>query len=166
MKFEKRIVIKNAENIQGYVEQLHDDFILISITNPWSMHVRIPANQHCKGILRLRFHDTVQKHLGKIHFRQRHARRVKRFVSRHDTDLIVCQCRAGISRSAGIGAALAKYYHLDVERFFTTGGYVPNLLVFRTVLEAFGIGIGDDEINRYRRQFINRFREKAGLEPF
>ena len=166
MKVKKRIVIKNVENIQSYVEQLDEDFILISITNPWSRHIRIPTNKHCKGILRLRFHDTAQKHRGKVHFRHRHAQRIKRFVLRHDTDLIICQCRAGISRSAGVGAALAKYYNLDVEEYFTTGGYVPNLLVFRTLLEAFGIGIGDDEIAQYRRQFINRFREKAGLEPF
>jgi hypothetical protein len=78
---------------------------------------------------------------------------------RHDTGLVICQCRAGISRSAGVGAALAKYYNLDVEEYFTTSGYVPNLLVFRTLLEAFGIEIGDDEMTRYRRQFINRFRE-------
>ena len=166
MKVKKRIVIRNVENIQSYIEQLDEDFILISITNPWTRHVRIPTNKHCNWILRLRFHDTAQKQRGKVHFRHRHAQRIKRFVLRHDTGFIICQCRAGISRSAGVGAALAKYYNLDVEEYFTTGGYVPNLLVFRTLLEAFGIEIGDDEITRYQRQFINRFREKAGLEPF
>ena len=166
MKVKKRIVIRNVENIQSYIEQLDEDFILISITNPWTRHVRIPTNKHCNGILRLRFHDTAQKQRGKVHFRHRHAQRIKRFVLRHDTGFIICQCRAGISKSAGVGAALAKYYNLDVEEYFTTGGYVPNLLVFRTLLEAFGIEIGDDEITRYQRQFINRLRKTAGLVPF
>jgi len=162
----KKIVIKSAENIESYVSSLDEDFLLISITNPWSRYIHIPASKHCKGILRLRFHDTAQKHRGKVHFRPRHAQRIKRFVLKNDTDLIICQCQAGISRSAGVGAALAKYYNLDAEEYFKTGGYVPNLLVFRTLLEVFGIEIGDDEIARYRRHFIDRFRETAGYETF
>ena len=162
LRMNKKIVIRNRSNIGEYIEQVNEDFLLISITNPWSRHVRIPANKHCKGILRLRFHDTAQKHRGKVHFRRRHAQRIKRFVLRHDSGLIICQCLAGISRSAGVGAALAKYYKLDAEEYFTKGCYVPNLLVFRTLLEAFGIEIGDDEIARYRRHFIDRFREMAG----
>ena len=132
----KRIVIRNVDNIQNYVKELDEDFILISITEPSSKHVRLPTNKHCDGILRLRFHDIPQKQRGRVHFQHRHAQRIKRFVLRHDTDLIICQCRAGVSRSAGVGAALAKYYNLDVEEYFTTGGYVPNLLVFRTLLKA------------------------------
>jgi len=166
VKVKKRIVIKNIENIQSYVEQLDEDFILISITEPRSKHVRIPTNKHRNGILRLRFYDIAQKQRSKVHFQHRHAQRIKRFVLRYDTNLIICQCRAGVSRSAGVGAALAKYYNLDVEEYFTTGGYRPNLLVFRTLLKAFGIEIEDDEIARYQRQIINRFREKAELGPF
>jgi len=47
---------------------------------------------------------------------------------------IICQCPAGLSRSAGMAAALAKYFNGDDTRYFKE--YLPNMRVYRMVLNA------------------------------
>lgn len=48
-------------------------------------------------------------------------------------NLIICQCEAGISRSAGVAGALSKVLNKDDSKIFED--YCPNMLVYRTVLE-------------------------------
>ena len=52
-------------------------------------------------------------------------------------NLIIVNCEAGVSRSAGIAAALAKYLGQSDERFFNPRGpYCPNRYVYRTLLNV------------------------------
>ena len=52
-----------------------------------------------------------------------------------DTDVIV-HCDAGISRSAGVGAAIVNYFTGDARRFFESGQYEPNMWCFSKVMTA------------------------------
>ena len=52
-----------------------------------------------------------------------------------DTDVIV-HCDAGISRSAGIAAAILKHTTGDDSSIFVNGQYDPNLWCYRKTLEA------------------------------
>ena len=51
-----------------------------------------------------------------------------------DIETIIVNCEAGISRSAGVAAALANIINEDDSRYFKE--YLPNMLVYRKILEA------------------------------
>jgi predicted protein tyrosine phosphatase len=70
-------------------------------------------------------------------FSNEQAAKVWSFVANRPADvtLIVVHCDAGVSRSAGIAAALAKVFLGDDTEFFG-GRYRPNRRVYRAVLEA------------------------------
>ena len=50
-------------------------------------------------------------------------------------DKFIVTCDAGYSRSAGIGAAISKYfYNNDMEYFNSNGKYCPNMLCYKKLL--------------------------------
>jgi predicted protein tyrosine phosphatase len=52
---------------------------------------------------------------------------------------IICQCEAGISRSAGLAAAISFMYNGTDTWVFENPKYFPNKHVYRTMLRAYGI---------------------------
>ena len=64
------------------------------------------------------------------------ARRVARFVLENRDKRIIVHCDAGISRSAGVGAAIVNYFTGDARRFFESGQYEPNMWCFSKVMTA------------------------------
>ena len=64
------------------------------------------------------------------------ARAIARFAARHAgrVEVFICQCDAGVSRSAAIAAALCEAFGGDPARFFRD--FEPNRYVYRNVLEA------------------------------
>ena len=64
------------------------------------------------------------------------ARKVALFVTRHVTDRIIVHCDAGISRSGGVAAAIAKWMLNDDSEFFYSGQYRPNMWCYRKTLTA------------------------------
>ena len=65
------------------------------------------------------------------------ARKVVQFVNLHVEKHIIVHCDAGISRSAGVGAAISKYVSGDDSAFFNSGRYYPNMWCYRKTLNAF-----------------------------
>lgn len=53
-------------------------------------------------------------------------------------DTIYIHCDAGVSRSAGVAAAISMALTGEDDYFFTSYLYVPNILCYRKVLAAFG----------------------------
>ena len=64
------------------------------------------------------------------------ARKVARFVLDNRDKRILVHCDAGISRSAGVGAAIVNYFTGDARRFFESGQYEPNMWCFSKVMTA------------------------------
>jgi predicted protein tyrosine phosphatase len=108
-------------------------YIHVSITDIDAPKVELPENPHRIAVLRLEFHDTDTASVG---ISGAQAEEIVAFVKEHQKDvgLIVCNCEAGLSRSAGMAAALAKWLTGDDTPFFTH--FIPNRLVYRRVLEA------------------------------
>lgn len=52
-------------------------------------------------------------------------------------DLLIVQCEAGISRSAGCAAAISKYLYNTDDFIFGSPQYCPNMTVYKRVLKAF-----------------------------
>ena len=52
-------------------------------------------------------------------------------------DLLIVHCEAGVSRSAGVAAAVMKAVNGDDFKVFDNPRYIPNMTCYRTVLTAF-----------------------------
>lgn len=64
------------------------------------------------------------------------ARKVAALVTECVTDRIVVHCDAGISRSGGVAAAIAKWMFNDDGEFFYSGQFRPNMWCYRKTLTA------------------------------
>lgn len=114
-------------------------YLILSITDPERPEATFAASPHQKAILRLQFHDKSGPRaaaLGKTAMTMEQARSIIAFVQAHlaEVQLIICQCEAGISRSASVAAALSRILQGEDNFFFTH--YAPNDWIYHTLLEA------------------------------
>jgi len=137
--------VLNAERAMSYEEDARH--IFISIGSPDYHGVTLPANKNRVSQLYLYFHDldTMPTGTGIVLgcskpyklFTDEMAKKVWRFVNRHkDVEAILCNCQAGISRSAGMIAGIKKALGYDDADIFKK--YLPNRLVYRKVVENSG----------------------------
>jgi len=134
MKF---LVMAEREMKNYKVEEPH---ILISISSPGANKPEIAFNIRCLKTLYLEFHDLDGLHLPspatnyKL-FTAEQARHILEMVRtyQYKVNVIICQCEAGISRSAGVAGALSKLLNSDDKEIFKK--YLPNMLVYRTIIE-------------------------------
>ena len=143
---------------RGSIEQVQTNkvFSLISIIEPVSkneardefdlMHKSFPImagdKPNCFSSLCLRFYDidqigetkdgTIMNPINSLQ-----ARIIAMFAQNcleENIEELYVNCAAGISRSAGIAAAISKFYTGDDDRFYKA--YVPNRCVYMKVLSA------------------------------
>ena len=70
-----------------------------------------------------------------------------------DVEILV-HCGAGVSRSAGVAAALGLLLNGDDSLVFDDGRYSPNMHCYRTMLQAAGLSYSEEEVDaKYERQF-------------
>jgi len=58
------------------------------------------------------------------------------FNIRDKADLLIVHCEAGVSRSAGVAAAVMKFLDDDDTPIFDSHAYRPNMTCYRKVLRA------------------------------
>lgn len=98
---------------------------------------KIEQTPTCKGLLQLTFADIDVPWLGQHFFSKQQADKILEFAKQMETanvDVMVVHCQAGQSRSPAVCAALAEVYGQKSDLYFRT--YVPNMHVYRTLLEA------------------------------
>jgi predicted protein tyrosine phosphatase len=71
-------------------------------------------------------------------FNDEQAEKIAEFVKSVSgkSELLICQCEYGQSRSAGIAAAVRQFLYGDGIEIFADERYYPNKLVYRKVLAA------------------------------
>lgn len=133
-----------------------EPYILISITCPKDTEPILRDSKTRLDVLKMRFHDwdikakelfdTKYPEDGKkmVFFSEAHAQEIVKFVNQYfnKVDLIVVNCAAGISRSAGVAAALSKCLTGEDAYFFER--YIPNSLVYSTIIKEWQ----NEETNR------------------
>lgn len=134
------IRVHNRESLSAYQEE--KPHIVISITDPKSEPTLLPDNINRIGLLRMEFHDldrAVDEYIFKEYqlFHQADAKRVWDFVEPYlnKVDRIHVGCEAGISRSAGVAAALSKVRNATDQLYFKR--YIPNRRVYSMLLTEY-----------------------------
>lgn len=134
MKFQV-LSIGEAKKL-SYTKDIND-CIIISITNTFDEPIEFAKNPHIKGICRVVFDDVEKDE----HFciTNDDGRKIVNFVNTHidKVDEIIVHCTAGISRSAGVCAALMKIINGDDMPIFDSPKYCPNMTCYETVLRAY-----------------------------
>jgi len=132
-------------------EPFFESFIVISISSPDRKGIRL-YNPFMREALYLQFYDLDTKPLDKffytvngtkekfVLFNKKDAKNILQFVKKYEkeVDLIIVNCGAGISRSAGVAAALSFIYNGDNSFYFRQ--YSPNKLVYRIILNEYNKG--------------------------
>ena len=67
-------------------------------------------------------------------FTDKMAKEILGFVISHPCGVLLVNCEAGISRSAGVAAAIGKVFNGDDTFVFNSGRYMPNMLVYSKIL--------------------------------
>lgn len=114
------------------------DCIIISITDVGSFPNHFnKENKYVKAILPLQFDDVDYGQDNCI--TSEDARMIVDFVSRwsNKVNLVIIHCEAGISRSAGVCAALMKIFNGNDFEIFDNPRYAPNMSCYRSVLESY-----------------------------
>ena len=137
-----KIQILNRSQIEKFItDKKH---IVISIRNPEEKPVKLPIQKSRLASLFLDFHDADNRSLKLVDsdiklklFNEEQATSILEFVElfKDKIQLVVVNCEAGISRSAGIGASLSKIYNNDDTYFFKH--YCPNMLVYKKILATY-----------------------------
>ena len=117
--------------------------MIISITDIDSNPVLFAQNEQIKSILRLAFNDVDRGNFGAMN--ENDANSIVSFCAKWlpDTNLIV-HCEAGVSRSAGVCAAILKWYEGSDVQIFGNAYYRPNMHCYREVLKAFERSVRTD----------------------
>lgn len=116
--------------------------LIISISTPGDELATLKTNDHTVGLIMLQFYDMdrviegYNEEYAPGMFKQRDAERILELVQSCPTaEEIVVHCDAGMSRSPGVAAALAKVLFGDDSWWFKRHSGL-NRLVYRTILEV------------------------------
>ena len=134
------IQVLSRKQFEEYAAKEHRlTSIVISITAHNEDEVILPMgiDNKIESILRIRANDVDDVIKGGMSLDQGIA--IAKFVrhySHQPIDKIIVHCGAGQSRSAGVAAAILKYYTGSDEQIFGNKRYTPNMLFYRKTLEA------------------------------
>ena len=136
-----RFYIHSRESAVNCVKEFIDKRIaIISITDPkQSLNDFTKVDISEDRILRVQFHDLDRPLAGYKIFNNADAKQILDFVKVQIglVDFFIVHCEAGISRSAGVAAALSKIYNGNDNHIFNCGKYLPNMLVYKTILNEY-----------------------------
>ena len=144
VRFTHRNVAMNNDNTKNH-------YFIISISNKFDETPLFAADPDCKGICYLNFDDVEKGEkncISEYDVENLMYFLVKAFKKNPNVENIIVHCQAGQSRSAGMAAALLKFYNGDDWEIFNNPRYTPNMTVYRMVLERLmGAIIDEEEIN-------------------
>ena len=128
--------------------------VMVSICTPYEEYdgheIHISSQNNIKKILHLEFYDCEYGALERGAVKEYELMTdddaihvvtfCKTAIEQYgDIDIIV-HCDAGISRSAGVAAAIMQYYLGDDSEIFDSGMYRPNMWCYRKTMNAFEKG--------------------------
>ena len=136
------IRILNRKEAKKFSCESHDfKTAIISITDTDKADVIFEKNEvnGIRAVLRLKFDDVERDYKNEHCITKEDAESIVKFVNKNKNkvDKFIVHCEAGVSRSAGVGAAIMKAINGDDWVVFNNPTMCPNMKCYRTVLNAF-----------------------------
>ena len=136
------IRILNRKEAKKFSCESHDfKTAIISITDTDKADVIFEKNEvnGIRAVLRLKFDDVERDYKNEHCITKEDAENIVKFVNKNKNkvDKFIVHCEAGVSRSAGVGAAIMKAINGDDWVVFNNPTMCPNMKCYRTVLNAF-----------------------------
>ena len=136
------IRILNRKEAKKFSYESHDfKTAIISITDTDKADVIFEKNEAngIRAVLRLKFDDVERDYKNEHCITKEDAENIVKFVNKNKNkvDKFIVHCEAGVSRSAGVGAAIMKALNGDDWDVFKNPLKCPNMKCYRTVLNAF-----------------------------
>jgi len=126
------------------------EYVVISICEPDQELPNFVEDLNRSDVFKLEIHDVddvfYAEKFGYTILSEEDAINILNFMERvkNQVEFIVIHCFAGKSRSSGLAAALYKIYEGDDSIIMENQKYIPNMYVYRTVLNtAYNMGIYD-----------------------
>lgn len=147
-----KIAVLSKLFAEGVAPVVGRPYAIISITDPTSDSATFKPNEYCRGVLFLKFYDidftdpektddqvAVMRDYGHGLFKDDQAKQIVDFVEeiKDKVKIIICNCDAGISRSSAVAAAIQKYLTGSDKEIFNDDRYLPNMYVYRKLLNEF-----------------------------
>ena len=136
-----KVMIMNRKEVLDFCKHPHlAQSIIISISTPHVEYSEFPfctATNNVIDICEVQFFDldnTYPIKKGLMEFKD--AKKIVGFVSNYKDKIIIVHCDAGQSRSAGVAAALSKYYNNDDSEYFDNPRFTPNMWCYKLMLNA------------------------------
>ena len=135
----QNVLIMSRNRAKKFTFQPHDfTSAIISITDVDKELNTLIVNTDngVKWVLKVQFDDRDKGEPFCI--TEKDAEKIAEFVKKtaDKVDTIIVHCEAGISRSAGVAAAISKYFFNDDTAIFNNRQYCPNMTCYRYVLNA------------------------------
>ena len=128
--------------MQDYIKGYNRPYVVIAISGTFTSFLNFEINpKQCVDVLKLKFDDILVQ-VGRAQlFTPYHANAILDFFKKYKNNVptLICHCEAGISRSAAVCAALLKVDGLDNSHIFNSDRYLPNTLVYDTILKTANI---------------------------
>lgn len=144
MKYNIKIMGKEECTIFSS-RDLKESCVVISI-NDTDCNTVIYRNNKILDKLKLWF-DDIDRPIPKYQVMlSSDAIKIKDFIDdyKDKTNNIIVHCTAGISRSGAVGCVLARYLNGDDNYLLSTGKYIPNKHVYKTMCEVFELQYSED----------------------
>lgn len=139
-----KILVCNENMVQKVI--LKQPHVVISIQDPEYEFVKLPKNSTRLNCLQLKFHDIDDKYINNTQkiieykfmpFTPSHAQKILEFVEeyKNKVSIILVNCIAGVSRSAGVAGALSKILNGEDKIYFQY--YIPNKYIYKLILNKY-----------------------------
>lgn len=136
-----KIKVLSREKAEIEVFNIKEPTLIISIRDfkdPDKARVSI-KNENIKGIVFLNFDDVEENDRYYSCITDEDAKKICEAVNemKDFVTQIIIHCEAGVSRSAGVAAAIGKYLNGDDMFIFGAPRFSPNITCYRKVLNTF-----------------------------
>lgn len=136
-----KIFVMNRKEAIDFCKYSHlAQFAMISISTPFEEYDSAPfisTTNNVIDICPVQFFDLDNTYpIKKGLMEYKDAKKIVDFVSYYKDKIIIVHCDAGQSRSAGVAAALSKYYNNDDSEYFDNPRFTPNMWCYKLMLNA------------------------------
>lgn len=136
-----KIFVMNRNEAIEFCKHPHlGRFVMVSISTPYEDYKEAPfcsATNNVVDICSVQFLDLDNTYPIKKDLMQfSDAKKIAEFISKYEDKTIIVHCDAGQSRSAGVAAAISRYYNNYDFEYFENPRYTPNMFCYRLMMDA------------------------------